>query len=96
MRAGKKARKFRMKVSAGKICVVGGFGENIWHKIRRSRVGVVIELRANRAEACRKSDIVADILVGVFNSYAHGPMLIDVVSDAKLGRPRVGTPTARF
>src|SRR5580700_11885763 len=76
VRAGKKAGSFHMKVPVEEICVVGGLGENIRHKIRRSRVGIVIELRTNRTEACRKSDVVPDILVRVFNSYAYGPMLI--------------------
>src|SRR6202044_913234 len=63
--------------------------ENIWHKIRRARICIVIELRTNRAEARRKSDVVADKLVGVFNTCADCPMLIDVVSDSKLCRSRV-------
>ena len=50
VRAGKKTSKFRMKVSAEESCVVGGLGNNVRHKIRRSGVGVVIELRANRGE----------------------------------------------
>ena len=41
------------------------------------------------AELCWKSDIVADILVGVFNTCPDRPMLVEVVSDAKLGRPRI-------
>ena len=68
---------------------------NVWHKIRRSRVGVVIELRANRGELRRESDIVADILVGVFNAYSDRPMLVEVVSDAKLGRARIRHSDAR-
>src|ERR1700690_804999 len=78
-----------MKVPAKETCVVGGFGENVRHKVSRSRVGVVVELRTNRAELCRKSDIVADKLVGVFNSHPHCPMLVDVISDAKFSRPRI-------
>src|SRR5271155_1305902 len=85
MRAGEKTRKFGMKVSAGKICVVRGFGDDVWHKISRSRVGVVIKLRTNRGELCGESDIIADILVGVFNTCPDCPMLVEVVSDAKLG-----------
>src|SRR5271154_4432215 len=78
-----------MEVPAGEFGVISGLGENVGHKIRRSRVRVVIELRANRAEARRKSDVAADILVGIFNSYADGPMVIDVVADSKFGRARV-------
>src|ERR1700722_1778513 len=89
MRAGKKACQFRMEVSAGEFGVVRGLAENIGHKIRRSGVRVVIELRANRTEACRKSDVVADKLVRVFNSDTDSPMVIDVVGDSKFGRARV-------
>src|SRR5271154_107468 len=78
-----------MKVPAEETCVVGSFGENVRHKIRRPSVGVVIELRTNRAELGRKSDIVADKLIGVLNTHPDRPMLVDMVSDAKFSRPRV-------
>src|ERR1700722_11757159 len=78
-----------MEVSAGEVGVIGGLAENIGHKIRRSGVGVVVELRANRTESRRKSDVGADKLVRVFNSYADGPMVIDVVGDSKFGRARI-------
>src|SRR5580692_5460878 len=78
-----------MEVSAGEFGVVGGLGENVGHQIRRSGVRVVIELRANRAEARRKSDVITDKLVRVFDSYPDGPMVIDVVGDSKFGRARV-------
>src|SRR5271154_5887273 len=45
--AGKKTRKFRVKVSGAEMGVVGGLGDDVWHQVRRSRVGVVIELRTN-------------------------------------------------
>src|ERR1700677_1684529 len=89
VRAGKQTGQFCMEVSAGEFVVVGGLGENVGHQIRRSGVRVVIELRANRAEARRKSDVIADVLVRVFNSYADGPMVIDVVGDSKFRRARV-------
>src|SRR5271155_4899167 len=78
-----------MKVPAEETCVVGGFGDDVRHKISRSGVRVVIELRANRAELCWESDIVADKLIGVFNTDPHRPMLVDMVSDTKFSRPRV-------
>src|ERR1700723_3380545 len=82
MGAGKKSRKFCMKMSGGEICVIGSLGDNVWHEVRRSGVCVVVELRANCSELCWERDIGADKLVGIFNTYAYGPMLVRVVTDA--------------
>src|SRR6202041_405629 len=89
VRAGKEASQFGMEVSAGEFGGIGGLAEKIGHEIPRSRVGVVVELRANRAKARRKSDVIADKLVRVFNSHADGPVVIDVVGDSEFGSARV-------
>src|SRR5712671_7824192 len=78
-----------MEMSACEVPVIGDLGKNVWHKIGRSEVGAVIELRANTSEARRERDEIADKLIGVFNAYSHSPMFVGVIGDAELGSPSV-------
>src|SRR5208282_1034503 len=78
-----------MKVSAREIPVISDFGKDVRHEICGSRIGAVIELRADGSKARGERDIIADVLIGIFNAYSHGPMFVGVIGDAELGCPGV-------
>src|SRR5208283_3265085 len=78
-----------MKVSAREIPVISDFGKDVRHEICGSRIGAVIELRADGSKARGERDIIADVLIGIFNAYSHGPMFVGVIGDAELGSPSV-------
>src|SRR5260221_8202024 len=81
-----------MKVSAGKLSVMGDFGKNVREKVGGSYLGVVVELRADGSKPCRQRDKSACELIRALNSYPHGPMLVGMVGHAKLGCPGIGNP----
>ncbi len=82
-----------MKLSPGNGCVISDFGNNVGHDVRDAKVPVV-ELTVQVADAAgegrRESYCVrAHKLVGIFESNSHRPVIVRMVSHAKLGRAAV-------